>query len=138
MQETSLATRLGALALAATLAVGGVSGPALPLPAHAEEEEGAPGAISRFASASERRAAMAERRAALLRAAREEAERAGAVAAPRESPKEEPAEAERDRAASMQSMLRSLNPAVRARAAGDAAALSSRRCVCTSRAWLTR
>lgn len=115
MKEPLLATRLGALALAASLAVGAVSGPALPLPAHADEEEAAPGAISRFASASERRAAMAERRAALLRAAREEAERAGTVA-PREPAEQEPAEPEQDRATTnMQSMLRSLNPAVRTR-----------------------
>lgn len=108
MQKNSLATRLGALVLAASFVVGG---PALPPPALADEE-GAPGAVSRYASASERRAAMAERRAALLRAAREEAERAGTVTA-REPTQEEEAKPEQDSATTMQSMLRSLNPAVR-------------------------
>jgi hypothetical protein len=67
--------RLGALALAATMAVGAVA-PAAP-PAFAEEE----GAVRRYASASDKRAAMAERKAELLRKAREQAERAGTTAA---------------------------------------------------------
>ena len=67
--------RLGALALAATMAVGAAA-PAAP-PAFAEEE----GAVRRYASASDKRAAMAERKAELLRKAREQAERAGTTAA---------------------------------------------------------
>ena len=67
--------RLGALALAATLAVGAVV-PASP-PAWAEEEAST---LSRFASASDKRAAMNERKAELLRKTREQAERVGVTA----------------------------------------------------------
>ena len=67
--------RLGALALAATMAVGGVA-PVAP-PAWAAEEEGT---VRRYASASDKRTAMAERKAELLRKAREQAERAGTTA----------------------------------------------------------
>ena len=105
---------MGALALAATLALGGVSGPAaLPLAAHADtEEEAALPQLSRFASPSEKRAAMAERRMALLRAAREQAESQGSVAGGGKAaaPAEEPAPSKGG--TDLQSMLKSLNTSV--------------------------
>lgn len=105
--------RMGAVALSLVMGVSALP-PPLVLPAAAEVEAEAADAelptVNRFASAAEKRKAMAERRTALLRAAREQAEQTGTVTGEREQAKEEEAPAA---GTDLQSMLKSLGSQVR-------------------------